>query len=118
MAATGPTKPEAGVIATRPPTAPMAAAIADGLPFCAHESATQVSAAAAAAVLVTTNALAASAPAASAEPALNPNPPNHRSAAPRITNGMLFAAGVPLSSRFPTSIAAASAEKPAVMCTT
>src|SRR5579864_6018840 len=89
--ATGPTKPEAGVMATSPQTAPIAAAMAEGFLFSAQESATHVSAAAAAAVLVTTNALAASVPAASAEPALNPNQPNHSSAAPRMTNGTLFA---------------------------
>src|SRR5580698_4540713 len=85
--AIGPTKPEAGVIATNPATAPIAAAIADGFRCSAHESATQVRAAAAVAVFVTTNALAASGPAVSAEPALKPNQPNQRSAAPRITNG-------------------------------
>src|SRR3989344_6223792 len=107
-------------MATKPHTAPIAAASAEGLPFCAHESATHVSAAAAAAVLVTTNALAAKAPAASAEPALNPNHPNQRSAAPRITNGTLLALteGSDWSNLLPTKIAAASAEKPALMCTT
>src|SRR3989344_7337499 len=106
-------------MATNPHTAPIAAARADGLPFCAHESAAHVSAAAAAAVFVTTNALAARAPAASAEPALNPNHPNHRSAAPSITNGTLLAEteGPSGSMRLPTTIAEASAEKPAAMCT-
>src|SRR5882672_6754423 len=107
-------------MATRPQTAPIAAASADGFLFSAHESATQVSAAAAAAVLVTTNALAASAPEASAEPALNPNQPNHRSTAPRITNGTLLALtpGCSSFSRLPTNSAAARAENPAVMWTT
>src|SRR3989338_9087833 len=102
-------------MATKPHTAPIAAASAEGLPFCAHESATHVSAAAA--VLVTTNALAAKAPAASAEPALNPNHPNQRSAAPRITNGTLLALteGSDWSNLLPTRMAAASAEKPALM---
>src|SRR3989338_10099522 len=99
-------------MATNPHTAPIAAARADGFLFSAHESATHVSAAAAAAVLVTTNALAAKAPAASAEPALNPNHPNHRSAAPRMTNGRLLALsdGSDWSSLLPTKMAAASAE--------
>ena len=44
-----------------------------------------VSAAAAAAVLVTRKALTASASAAKPDPALKPNQPNHRSAAPRMT---------------------------------
>src|SRR5262245_39084059 len=109
---TGPTNPEAGVIATSPHTAPIAAARAEGFLFSAHESATHVRAAAAAAVLVTTKALAASAPEANADPALKPNHPNHRSAAPRITKGTLFAVapGCRVSIRRPIRRAAASAE--------
>src|SRR3989338_10700064 len=91
MAAIGPTKPEAGVIATSPHTAPVAAAIAEGFLFSAHERKVHVSAEAAAAVLVTTNALAESTPEASAEPALKPNHPNQRRTAPRMTKGMLLA---------------------------
>src|SRR5579863_8840639 len=89
--ATGPTNPEAGVIATNPTTAPDAVAIADTFLFSAQDRNAHVSAAAAVAVLVTTNALAASAPEASAEPALKPNHPNHSKTAPRMTNGMLLA---------------------------
>src|ERR1700722_2935677 len=89
--AIGPTKPDAGVMATNPQTAPIAAAIAEGRLFSAHESATHVRAAAAAAVFVATNALAASTPDESAEPALKPNQPNHSNAAPRITKGTLLA---------------------------
>src|SRR3990167_3213300 len=89
--AIGPTNPEAGVIATSPHTAPVAAAIAEGFLFSAHERKVHVSAEAAAAVFVTMKALAASAPEASAEPALDPNHPNHSKTAPRMTNGMLLA---------------------------
>src|SRR3989344_501902 len=105
-AAMGPTNPEAGVIATSPHTAPIAAASADGFLFSAHESTTHASAAAAAAMLVTTNALAAKGEAASAEPALNPNHPNQSRTAPKITNGTLLALtnGCEESSRRPTSI--------------
>src|SRR5690242_18573229 len=107
-------------MATKPHTAPIAAAIADGFLFCAQERATQVSAAAAAAVLVTTNALAAREPEASAEPALKPNQPNHNRPAPKSTNGTLFAVSprFVFCRRWPTKSAAASAEKPADICTT
>src|SRR5690348_12875142 len=90
MLATGPTKPLAGVIATRPQTAPVAVAIALGFLFSAQLNTIQVSAQAAAAVLVTTKALAASGPADSALPALKPNHPNQRRAAPSRTKGTLF----------------------------
>src|SRR5512134_3571387 len=87
--ATGPTKPEAGVMATRPATAPEAAPSTVGLPRVAHSVNIQPSAAAAAAVLVARNALAARALASSALPALKPNHPNHRSAAPMTVIGRL-----------------------------
>src|ERR671934_1764394 len=77
------TKPDAGVIATRPATAPAAAPSTLGAPLCSHETVIQVSAAIAAAVFVTTNAFAARPPDASALPALKPNQPNQRSDAPR-----------------------------------
>src|SRR3989304_5407239 len=110
MDAMGPTKPEAGVIATRPATAPEAAPSTVGLPRLSHSVNIQPSAAAAAPavgaadapgaprprrgvnpppgpaaaapVLVATNALAASPLASSALPALKPNQPNQSSAAP------------------------------------
>src|SRR5687767_465720 len=86
---TGPTKPAAGVIATRPATAPDAAPSTVGLPRDIHSVNIQPSAAAAAAVFVARNALAASAFASSALPALNPNQPNQRSAAPITVIGRL-----------------------------
>src|SRR5207253_8858517 len=76
------TYPDAGVMATRPATAPAAAPSTLGAPLCSHETVIQVSAAIAAAVLVTTNAFAARPPAVIALPALNPNQPNHRSESP------------------------------------
>src|SRR6266550_5466354 len=76
------TYPEAGVMATRPATAPAAAPSTLGAPLCSQETVIQVSAAIAAAVLVTTNALAARPPAVIALPALKPNQPNQRSDAP------------------------------------
>src|SRR5436309_12598416 len=85
----GSTKPDAGVIATRPATAPLAAPSTVGFPLPSHSANIHDSDAAAVAVLVTTNALVASAFAASALPALNPNQPNQSSAAPVRTKGML-----------------------------
>lgn len=87
----GHTYPEAGVITTSQQTAQIAAAIAEGFPVSAQERNIQARAEAAAAVLVTTNALAAREPEATADHALNQNHPNHRSAAPSIMKGRLFA---------------------------
>src|SRR5688572_26740180 len=88
-AAHGSTKPAAGVIATRPATAPVAAPTVVGTLLRAHSKTIQPSSAAAAPRWVLTNALDASPPEESAEPALKPNQPNHRIAAPVMTIGML-----------------------------
>src|SRR5512134_672964 len=87
---TGPTKPAAGVMATRPATAPEAAPRTVGLPRELHSVNIQPSAAAAAAVLVVRKAEAASPLASSALPALNPNQPTHSSAAPITVRGRLW----------------------------
>src|SRR5215831_14136687 len=71
----GLTKPDAGVIATNPATAPDAAPSIVGLPVFTHSATIQPRAANDAAVCVATNALVAKPPALSAEPALNPNQP-------------------------------------------
>src|SRR5437870_6447413 len=81
------TKPDAGVIATSPATAPAAAPTTLTLPRCRYDAATHVSVAAPAAVFVTRSAFAACPLAASADPALKPNQPNHRSPAPRTVIG-------------------------------
>src|SRR2546427_10885024 len=86
----GPTYPDAGVMATRPQTAPTAIPTADGFPFRTQSVSIQLTAAPAAAKFVTTNALTANAFAASALPALKPNHPNQRTEAPRITYRRLF----------------------------
>src|SRR3972149_5725857 len=100
IASMGWTKPEAGVMATRPATAPAAAPITLALPASSQLANIQDRAAAAAGgvgtrqaaaaraagagpVLVTTKALAAWPLAAPALPALKPNQPNQRMAAPR-----------------------------------
>src|SRR5581483_4543629 len=116
--ATGPTKPLAGVIATRPQTAPVAVAIALGFLCSAQLRAIQVRAQAAAAVLVTTKAFTARAEALRALPALKPNQPNQSSAAPSKTKGTLLEAMASPSlklRRFPMTIAAANPAKPALI---
>src|ERR1700752_1997689 len=87
---TGPTKPEAGVMATSPATAPEAAPSTVGLPRIDHPVNIQPSAAAAAAVFVARNALAARPLASSALPALKPNQPTQSRAAPMTVSGRLW----------------------------
>src|SRR3954466_12137187 len=86
----GPTKPDAGVIATSPATAPDAAPSTLALPRARHPARHQVGVAAAAARCVTTNADVASAPDASALPPLKPNQPNPRMPAPRTVSVKVF----------------------------
>src|ERR1041385_3605530 len=82
MAGIGLTKPEAGVIATSPATAPEIAPRTLGLPPSIHSAAIQPNTAAAVAKCVAINALVARDPAATALPALKPNQPTHRRHAP------------------------------------
>src|SRR2546423_15280129 len=89
IAATGRTNPQAGVMATRPATAPDAMPRTVGLPRENHSAPIQASAAAAAAVFVVTNALTATPDASSALPALKPNHPNQSSPAPITVSGRL-----------------------------
>src|SRR5919197_5195932 len=114
------TYPDAGVIATRPATAPAAAPRTLGAPLCSHDTVIHVSAAIAAAVLVTTNAFAARPPAVTALPALNPNQPNQRRLAPRtvIVASCGSIGSRPKPRRRPRTSAATSAETPLVMWTT
>src|ERR1700692_2603849 len=76
------TKPEAGVMATSPATAPDIAPSTLGLPVFIHSARTQPRVAAAAPKGVGTNALVASPDADNALPALNPNQPTHNKHAP------------------------------------
>src|ERR1051326_3525656 len=78
----GSTKPDAGVIATRPATAPDAAPSTEGLPLAIHSANIQPRAAAAVAICVTVIAMPARPFAATAEPALKPNQPTHSTEAP------------------------------------
>ena len=78
----GPTKPDAGVIATSPATAPEAIPSTEGLPLTSHSVNIHASAAAAVANCVTNMAMPARPSAATAEPALKPNQPTHSKDAP------------------------------------
>src|SRR5450631_4514337 len=82
IAPPGSTKPEAGVMATRPATAPDAAPSTEGLPLAIHSANIQPRAAAAVAICVTVIAMPARPFAATAEPALKPNQPTHSNDAP------------------------------------
>src|SRR5882724_5906580 len=78
----GLTKPDAGVMATSPATAPEMPPSALGFPFLIHSAHIQPSAAVAAAKCVATNALVARPDADSALPALKPNQPTQGRHAP------------------------------------
>ncbi len=79
-----PTLPQAGVIATRPATAPDAAPSIEALPLNSASPMHQASTAAAVAEKVLMKASTAVLPASSAEPALKPNQPTHSSEAPTM----------------------------------
>src|SRR5258706_15602252 len=81
-AGVGPTKPEAGVMATNPATAPDAIPKTLGLPLTIHSANIHPIAAAAVAICVAAIAIPARPSAATADPALKPNQPTHRSEAP------------------------------------
>ena len=108
------TAPAAGVMATKPATAPVATPTAPIFPVFRCDITPQVNAAVEAARLVTKKAFAAESLAATAEPALNPNHPSQRIAAPRTTYGTLLGC-IPGFLRFPTRSAAATAAIPAFM---
>src|SRR5579875_1175293 len=76
------TKPDAGVMATRPATQPEIAPRTLGFPLCSHSARIHPKAAAAAPKCVATKALEARPEAATALPALNPNQPTHSRHAP------------------------------------
>ena len=106
-------------MATRPATAPEAAPSVVGLPSRICSTISQPSTAAEVATIVLVKATPARSPAVSAEPALNPNQPNHSRAAPSSTNGRLCgrmgSRGQPR--RLPSTMASARPAAPALMCT-
>src|SRR6516165_2901894 len=115
-----PTKPDAGVIATSPATAPEAMPSTDGLPLTPHSVNAHDSAATAVASWVTTIAMPARPSAATAEPALKPNQPTHSSDAPTRVSVRLCGAiaSLPYPMRLPSISAQTRPEMPALMCTT
>src|ERR1700731_877275 len=112
----GPTKPEAGVIATSPATAPEQIPITVGLPRIIHSTSIQVKPAVAVATCVTSIAMPACMPALTAEPALKPNQPTHNSEAPIMVSTTLC--GGPGSLRLPSISAATRPAVPELTCTT
>src|SRR5215470_9991431 len=112
----GPTKPDAGVIATRPATAPVQIPTTVGLPRIAHSTNIHAEAAVAVAICVTVIAMPACMPAVTAEPALKPNQPTHSSEAPMNVSTMLWPG--PESLRLPRQIAHIRPATPALICTT
>src|ERR1700738_5220142 len=119
-AGVGPTKPDAGVIATNPATAPDAIPSTLGLPLTTHSANIQPNAAAAVAICVTSIAIPARPSAATAEPALNPNQPTHKSDAPISVNVRLcgILESLPNPIRLPSTSAQTRPAIPALMCTT
>ena len=113
---TGPTKPDAGVMATSPATAPEQMPMTVGLPRMAHSTNIQVKPAAAVAICVTAIAMPACMPAVTAEPALKPNQPTHSSEAPMKVSTMLC--GGPESLRLPSMRQHIRPAMPELMCTT
>ena len=88
-----PTKPEAGVMATSPATAPEAMPSTEGLPLTSHSVNIHDRAATAVASWVTTIAMPARPSAATAEPALKPNQPTQSNAAP-VTVSVKLCGGI------------------------
>src|ERR1035438_4465002 len=117
-AAVGPTKPEAGVIATRPATAPDAMPSTLGLPLEIHSTNIHARAAAAVAICVAAMAIPARPSAAPADPALKPNQPTHNSEAPMKVKVKLCGgiASLPYPTRLPSTIQLARAAIPALTC--
>src|SRR5215470_11214491 len=120
IAAQGSMNAQAGVMATRPATAPEATPKVVGLPVRYRSTTIQPPAAAAVAIWVLRNASAAVWSAASSEPALKPNQPNHSSPAPSSTSGRLCGriGSLPQPRRLPSTIASARPAEPALTWTT
>ena len=117
-APSGVTAPHAGVMATRPAIAPDIPPSVVACPSRSFSTTSQARIAAQVALKVFSMTTEALLPAASAEPPLKPNQPNHRMPAPSATSGRLLGRacrGQPV--RLPTTRMRASAPMPALMCT-
>src|SRR6202142_341702 len=119
-AGVGPTKPEAGVIATSPATAPEAIPSTLGLPFLDHSVNIHPIAAVAVAICVAAIAMPARPSATVAEPALKPNQPTHNSEAPINVNVKLWGDidSLPYPTRLPSTRQLIRPAIPALICTT
>src|SRR5437667_4767212 len=116
----GVTNPHAGVITTKPATAPEQKPRTLGLPRTIHSAIGQTNEATAVANVVVVNALAAITSAATALPALKPYQPTHNMPVPIIHNTMLCGGigSLPKPIRLPRIKQSTSADQPEVMCTT
>src|SRR3954470_19297547 len=116
----GVTKPAAGVITTKPPTAPEQKPSTVGLPRVIHSAAGQATQATAAAMVVVVKALAAIVSAATALPALKPYQPTHSIPVPIMVKTRLCGAklSLPKPRRLPTISASTIADQPDDMWTT
>src|SRR5215212_9886520 len=114
------TKPHAGVITTRPATAPEQKPRILGLPLNMYSAIAQTNDATAVAMVVVMKALAATPSAATALPALNPYQPTQSIPVPIIHSTMLCGGigSLPKPSRLPRIKQRTSADQPDDMCTT
>src|SRR5207248_6032720 len=114
------TNPQAGVITTKPATAPEQKPSTLGLPRTIHSIIGQTKEATAVARVVVVKALAAMTSAATALPALKPYQPTHNMPVPTMQRTMLCG-GIgsrPKPTRLPRMIQRMSADQPEVICTT
>src|SRR5216684_763530 len=116
----GSTNPHAGVITTKPATAPEQNPSTLALPRNAYSNIAQVNDATAVASVVVMNAFAAMPSAPSALPALNPYQPTQSIPAPTMQSTMLCGAITSFRkpSRGPSKAQSTSADQPDDMCTT
>src|SRR5438552_13809369 len=120
IAPLGVTKPHAGVMTTRPATAPEQKPSTLGLPRVIHSAIGQTKEAVAVARVVVVNALAAMTSAPTALPALNPYQPTHSIPVPIMHSTMLCGGigSLPKPTRLPRIKQRISADQPDVMWTT
>src|SRR5438045_1986127 len=114
------TKPQAGVITTKPATAPEQKPRMLGLPFKAYSAMAHAKEATAVARVVVVKALAATPSAATALPALKPYQPTHSMPVPTIHRTMLCGAigCLPNPRRLPRIKQRIKADQPEDICTT
>src|ERR1700761_659288 len=114
------TKPHAGVITTKPATAPEQKPNTLGLPRRAYSAIAHTNEATAVAIVVVVNAFAAITSAATALPALKPYQPTHSMPVPTMHNTMLCGGigSLPKPMRLPSIMQSIKADQPEDICTT